>query len=79
MNGEEVGGFDLDLDDNLTWVASFLKAAGLPGHAASVEDARKRLKASMLPGWRCNACGAFNGDMKERLSACRCCGLARIT
>jgi hypothetical protein len=29
-----------------------------------------------LPGWMC-ACGAFNGEAKERRSSCLACGLAR--
>ena len=34
--------------------------------------------APMLPGWVCrDGCGAFNGDAKEALTECRCCGKAR--
>jgi hypothetical protein len=28
----------------------------------------------VLPGWTCNACGAFTGTAKEQLTQCRCCG-----
>lgn len=28
-------------------------------------------------GWDCSKCGAFNGDMKEQLKACRCCSAPR--
>jgi hypothetical protein len=28
----------------------------------------------LLPGWQCPGCLVFNGDAKERLEACRCCG-----
>jgi hypothetical protein len=33
----------------------------------------------MLPGWTCDApgCLVFNGEAKETLTACRCCGLPR--
>ena len=48
-------------------------------YAAAISEASKRLKDSLMPGWICGACGAFNGDAKERLRACRCCGLARRT
>ena len=38
---------------------------------------------ALLPGlgWDCPspACGIFNGDLKERLQACRSCGTARPT
>ena len=48
-------------------------------YAAAISEVSKRLKDSLMPGWICGACGAFNGDAKERLRACRCCGLARRT
>ena len=48
-------------------------------YAAAVDEAAKRLRDSLMPGWVCGACGVFNGDAKERLRACRCCGLARRT
>lgn len=33
----------------------------------------------LLPGWFCPApeCGVFNGEAKEPLDECRCCGGAR--
>ena len=31
----------------------------------------------VLPGWRCSACHAFNGDTKQVLTACRCCETPR--
>lgn len=31
----------------------------------------------ILPGWSCGACGAFNGEAKERRSTCRVCDGAR--
>lgn len=42
----------------------------------------RELRAAMgagLPGlgWDCPACKCFNGDLKERLQACRACGVAR--
>lgn len=45
--------------------------------ACAVDEAKARLGATLAPGWLCGACGAFNSDAKERLSACRCCGMAR--
>ena len=48
-------------------------------YAAAVDEVAKRLRDSLMPGWVCGACGVFNGDAKERLRACRCCGLARRT
>jgi hypothetical protein len=30
-------------------------------------------------GWDCQACGVFNGDGRERLTSCRCCGALRST
>ena len=48
-------------------------------YAAAVDEAAKRLRDSLMPGWVCGACGVFNGDAKERLRVCRCCGLARRT
>lgn len=30
----------------------------------------------LLPGWMCS-CGHFNGDVRERLAACRVCGAGR--
>jgi hypothetical protein len=30
-----------------------------------------------LPGWMCRACRVFNGEAKETLWACRCCGAPR--
>lgn len=72
---QEVGGYDEAFDKSLEeleeWCAD-LDAV----HAQTVAEARRRLRASMLPGWIC-CCGVFNGDAKERLSACRSCGLAR--
>jgi hypothetical protein len=35
------------------------------------------LELKSAPGWTCSACGCFVGELKERRSACRCCGLAR--
>jgi hypothetical protein len=32
---------------------------------------------SGLPGWDCASCGAFNGDVKEKLQKCRCCDASR--
>jgi hypothetical protein len=31
----------------------------------------------LLPGWKCRACFAFNGDVKERLESCRACSAPR--
>jgi hypothetical protein len=44
-----------------------------------VEHISRRLAESLLTfrGWMCSACAVWNGDEKERLSACRACGLAR--
>jgi len=37
----------------------------------------RELRANdLLPHWTCASCGAFNGEAKEKLSACRCCGTA---
>ena len=60
---------------------SFSPAHGekLLEYAAAISEAAKRLKDSLMPGWICGACRVFNGDAKERLRACRCCGLARRT
>ena len=33
----------------------------------------------LLPGWRCRACPAFNGEAKGPLASCRACGAARPT
>jgi hypothetical protein len=30
-----------------------------------------------LPAWTCPKCRAFNGETKEKIRACRCCGAAR--
>lgn len=30
-----------------------------------------------LPGWFCVRCRIFNGEAKERLTSCRCCGGGR--
>jgi hypothetical protein len=46
---------------------------------SAVRECRRRLREPVLPGWTCSACKAFNGEMKEKRSACRCCGLARRT
>jgi hypothetical protein len=77
MPGEEVGGFDAEFDASLEEVQEFCRESGAPYYAKRVAEARARLQAAMLPGWICKACGAFSGDCKERLSACRACGLAR--
>jgi hypothetical protein len=37
----------------------------------------KASKALPGLGWDCGVCGAFNGSMKEELSACRCCDAPR--
>lgn len=42
---------------------------------ARIEDLEGQ--ASMMPHWICRACCAFNGEAKERLAFCRCCGAAR--
>lgn len=86
MSAEECGGFDADFDKQLEEVQAYLSKGtaryritsrgALRTAAEVVAEARKRLKAVMLPGWKCTACGYFNGDAKERLSACRGCGLA---
>lgn len=34
-------------------------------------------KASMFPHWVCLGCGVVNGEAKERLAFCRCCGAER--
>jgi hypothetical protein len=33
--------------------------------------------ALVLPGWACTSCLVFNGEAKERLAFCRCCGVRR--
>jgi len=38
-----------------------------------------QLEGIVLKGWKCSACGIFNGEEKERRSECRACGLARKT
>jgi len=48
-------------------------------YVQAIQEARRRLREPMQPGWTCSACGAFCGESKERKSACRCCGLARQT
>jgi hypothetical protein len=40
-------------------------------------ELRAREKANLTPGWICAACMGFNGDAKEKLSACRACGAGR--
>lgn len=52
--------------------------------AVTSKDAEKlyyllgeRLGKLNVRGWKCRACGVFNGEEKERLSACRSCGLGR--
>ena len=73
-----------ELDRHLEAVARWLVGVH-PGFsngdrdAAAVNEARRRLREPMQPGWTCSACGAFVGEAKERHSACRCCGLARQT
>lgn len=49
-------------------------ATSLEAQAGAVLAARAGI---LLPGWRCAACYAFNGSARERLAACRCCGVAR--
>jgi hypothetical protein len=46
-----------------------------------LEELRAYRASQVLPGlgWDCPGCGAFNGDVKERLKACRCCGTPRPT
>ena len=58
---------------------SFSPAHGekLLEYAAAINEAAKRLRDSLMPGWVCGACGVFNGDAKDRHGACRSCGLAR--
>lgn len=36
-------------------------------------------ESNALPGlgWDCSNCKAFNGDLKEKLQACRCCDAPR--
>ena len=38
---------------------------------------RTRSMNDLLPGWSCPKCFVFNGDAKEKLTACRCCGSPR--
>jgi hypothetical protein len=88
MSATEVGGPDPDLEAKLAEAATILReyARGtataefcekLRGLADAVDEAGKRVKLALSPGWICGACGVFNGDAKERLSACRSCGMAR--
>lgn len=44
-----------------------------------LNELRKYKESSALPGlgWDCKNCGAFNGSMKEELTACRCCDAPR--
>lgn len=77
-------GLDPELEEKLKKAETFLLAAaslGCPSYelAQAVADARKRLESVLAPGWWCSGCKVFNSDAKERLSACRCCGLARRT
>jgi len=37
------------------------------------------VKEFILPGWICALCRAFNGEAKETLTACRCCGAEKAT
>lgn len=41
-----------------------------------VEVRAYRASGICLPGWTC-LCGAFNGSAREKLTTCRCCGVAR--
>jgi hypothetical protein len=55
------------------------EAAGKRLRMHLAEYIAERLAVEFLPlkGWTCSACAAFCGEEKERLSACRTCGLAR--
>ena len=88
MSGTEVGGPDPELEPKLAEASAILRQYAratateefrqkLLGLADAVDEAGKRVKLSLAPGWLCGACGVFNGDAKERLSACRSCGMAR--
>ena len=88
MSPTEVGGPDPDLERKLAEAAQFLRGYAqapsseyvgkkIRGWANAVDEAARRVRESLTPGWICGACKAFNSDAKERLSACRCCGMAR--
>lgn len=58
-----------------------LKDALATAHTLQEENSNLQqgigLTGIYLKGFHCRACGAFNGDEKERRSDCRSCGLAR--
>ena len=41
--------------------------------ATRCEAHAKAPEGILLPGWRCS-CGIFNGEAKDRVTACRACG-----
>jgi hypothetical protein len=45
----------------------------------ALDQLAKLNQSTGLPGlgWDCKSCGAFNGDQKEHLKACRCCDAPR--
>jgi hypothetical protein len=68
-----------DFDKELALVEGLCSDPAVRPIVDVVRECRRRLHEALLPGWMCSACKAFNGDVKEKLSACRCCGLARQT
>lgn len=53
----------------LNELRAFKASAGLPVLSAGLPGL----------GWDCPSCGAFNGDLKEKLTTCRCCTTPRPT
>lgn len=39
---------------------------------------REALVSIVLDGWTCSACGVFNGELKQKRSDCRSCGVAFV-
>lgn len=50
---------------------------GLPYYKQEMWYPKIEIKEDNLPGWKCQECGAFNGDAKEFLLCCRACNALR--